>query len=227
MNRGYIKIYRKIFDHWLWDDSIKSKFEAWVLLLKMANHEDKKIMFNGSIVDVKMGDIITSEVKLSTMLKWSRTKVRKFLDTLSDDKMIVQKKDRKKTYLSICNYTEYHQTKKEKEQVKNIKKTSKKHKEELLRTKEETNYSFPENYSDELKVSFLGFVKNREELKKPVTELAFTGLVNKLNKLSCGNESAALEIIENSLINSWSGFFALKNKPALAPQKQLYATFED
>lgn len=227
MKRGYVKIYRKIFDHWLWDDSPKSKFEAWILLLKMANHEDKKIMFNGSMIEVKPGDIITSEVKLSSMLKWSRTKVRKFLNTLSDDEMIVQKKDSKKTYLSICKYKEYHQQKKEKEQVKNIKKTSKKHNEELLNTKEETKRPYPENYSEQLKETFNSFIENRIVLKKPVTDLAFTGLVNKLNKLSCGNEKIALEIIENSIINGWSGFFALKNKPKLQPQKQIYATFND
>jgi len=223
MNRGYIKIYRKIFDHWLWDDSPKSKFEAWVLLLKMANHEDKKIMFNGSMLEVKIGDIITSIVKLSTMLKWSRTKVSKFLDTLEDDKMLVQKKDSKKTYLSICNYKEYHSKEKIKKQVKSIKKASKKHNEELESIKEETNYRFPENYSDKLKTAFNNFIENRTILKNPVTDLAFTGLVNKLQKLSGGNESIAIEIVENSIINGWSGFFELKNNKSKQPE-QTYAT---
>lgn len=127
MDQGYIKVYRKTFDHWLWEDEPKSKLEAWLWLIKSANYESKKIVLGSELIEVEPGDVITSEVKLSKEFKWSRTKLRKFLELLEQDAMIERKKDSKKTYLKICNYEKYNQTQKEKKQQKNIKKTAEEH----------------------------------------------------------------------------------------------------
>ena len=106
-NRGWVKIYRKIQDHWLWQDKPFSKSAAWVDMLLLANHDDNKFLFGNELVTVECGSFITSELKLMERWGWGKTKTRAFLDLLEKDGMIVKKTDRKKTTINIVNYREY------------------------------------------------------------------------------------------------------------------------
>lgn len=107
MAYGWICIHRKIQDNIIWNDKPFNRGAAWIDLLMLANHEDKKIIFNGSVVEVKRGEKITSLRKLSERWGWSITKTKKFLNLLSDEKMINYKSDSKKTVYSIVNYEVY------------------------------------------------------------------------------------------------------------------------
>lgn len=107
MAYGWICIHRKIQDNIIWNDKPFNRGAAWIDLLMLANHEDKKIIFNGSVVEVKRGEKITSLRKLSERWGWSITKTKKFLNLLSDEKMITYKSDSKKTVYSIVNYEVY------------------------------------------------------------------------------------------------------------------------
>lgn len=127
MIRGWVRIDRKIFDSWIWKDKPFSKGQAWIDLIMLASHEDKKFLLGNELIHIKRGEFITSEVKLSDRWGWSRTKVRDFLKLLESDKMLVKKSDNKKTSLTIVNYSAYQDIKTTKEQQKNIKKTSKEH----------------------------------------------------------------------------------------------------
>ena len=73
----------------------------------MVNHKDKKIMFNGELIEVKKGSKITSLRQLSDRWKWSTNKVKKYLEQLQKDGMINYKSDNKKTLLTIENYGVY------------------------------------------------------------------------------------------------------------------------
>jgi DnaD/phage-associated family protein len=107
MAYGWISIHRKIQDNKMWEDKPFSRGQAWIDLLLLANHEDNKIIFNGSLVEIKRGEKITSLRKLSERWGWSITKVKKFLNLLSDENMISYKSDNKKTTYSIVNYDVY------------------------------------------------------------------------------------------------------------------------
>lgn len=107
MAYGWICIHRKIQDNIIWNDKPFNRGAAWIDLLMLANHEDKKIIFNGSVVEVKRGEKITSLRKLSERWGWSITKTKKFLNLLSDEKMINYKSDSKKTVYNIVNYEVY------------------------------------------------------------------------------------------------------------------------
>lgn len=104
---GWISIHRKIQDNKIWEDKPFSRGQAWIDLLLLANHEDNKIIFNGSLVEIKRGEKITSLRKLSERWGWSITKVKKFLNLLSNENMIIYKSDNKKTTYSIVNYDVY------------------------------------------------------------------------------------------------------------------------
>ena len=104
---GWNKVYRSIQDHWIWSCEPFSRGQAFIDLLLMANHKDSKIMINGSLVEVKRGQRITSLRKLSERWKWSVKKVKHFLEQLKKDEMIAYESDSYKTLITIINYSKY------------------------------------------------------------------------------------------------------------------------
>jgi predicted transcriptional regulator len=105
--KGWISVHRQIWDSWVWNEKPFSKGQAWVDMLLMVNHEDKKTLLGSQLILVKKGSCITSIRKLCERWGWSNTKVRSFLSLLEQDGMIVVKSDTKKTVLTIVNYSNY------------------------------------------------------------------------------------------------------------------------
>jgi hypothetical protein len=142
-NKGWISIHRKIKDHWLWDKNrVLSDIEAWIDLLLFASHDDQKVKIGMTLYDVKRGDQIRSLKTLADEWNWSRSRVKRFLDLLQNDNMIVLKSDTKTTQISICNYDSYQQERNNSETVTNIKRTSNEH-----QTNTDNNYNNSNNYN--------------------------------------------------------------------------------
>lgn len=148
---GWVKVHRDIQNCWIWEDKPFSRGQAFIDLILMVNHEDKKIMFNGSLIEIKRGSGITSLRKLGDNWGWSSKKVKHFLEQLQSDKMLSYKSDSKKTLVTIENYSLYqsrdfekkHQSDSEENQKKtkgnseeNQKKTNKNDKEYIKNDKE-------------------------------------------------------------------------------------------
>ena len=57
---GFLKLSRRITDHWLWTDKPFSKGQAWIDLLLLANYEDGKKITDGKVIDCKRGDVNVS-----------------------------------------------------------------------------------------------------------------------------------------------------------------------
>ena len=131
MEEGWIKLHRAIQEHWLWDDEPFTRGQAFIDLLLMVNHKDKKIMFNGELIEVKRGSKITSLRQLSDRWKWSTNKVKKYLEQLQKDGMINYKSDNKKTLLTVENYSVYqgqgNTEETQKKQERNTEETEKEH----------------------------------------------------------------------------------------------------
>lgn len=121
---GWVAIHRKLQEHWLWDEKPFSKGHAWIDLILMANHEEKKVVLGNELIVVKSGEFVTSEFKLMERWGWSKNKVRAFLELLQSDGMIIKKADRKKTTINIVNYKEYSTIPDEKRPQKDHKKTT-------------------------------------------------------------------------------------------------------
>lgn len=155
---GWQKVYRDITKHWLWEDKPFSRGQAFIDLLLMVNHQDKKILFNGDLVEVKRGSRITSLRQLGESWGWSRTKVKKFLEQLEKDEMITVKSDSKKTVVSIENYSVYQDSKNSDVTVKSHENdsemTEKDHIDDSEMTLKDTNKNDKEGYKNE---------KNEEE----------------------------------------------------------------
>lgn len=117
---GWISIYRKFQEHWIWKSSEPfDKRSAWLSLLLKANHKDTKVMIDSKLIEIKKGSFITSELKLADEWKWGRKKVRTFLKRLEDDKMLTKDSTSKYTTISIENWGLYQNEEQQKEQQRN------------------------------------------------------------------------------------------------------------
>ena len=106
---GWIKLHRKIMDHWIWQDP--EKLRAWLTLLMMVNHETREIPIDNQVIEIKPGQRWTSIEKLSMEWGWSRKRVRGFLNLLESSRMIMRESTKKGTLITIVNYGLYQQFK--------------------------------------------------------------------------------------------------------------------
>jgi hypothetical protein len=179
---GWVKIHRRLSENPLWTCEPFSRGQAWVDLILIANHADSFFYKRGVMLEVKRGQVGVSEVGLSDRWKWSRTKIRKFLNDLEKEQQIIQQKSNVTQLITIVNYDSYQQ----KEQQKDSRKTAERHKQECKEEKEINNIaqrqddfkveveSFTEKYSIELLKSFYVYwsepnksnTKMRKELEK-------------------------------------------------------------
>lgn len=123
--QGWIKLHRCIRSNWIWNDKPFSRGQAFLDLLLIVNHEDKKIIFNGSLTEVKRGSCITSIRKLGDKWGWSNKKVKMFLDQLQGDQMITYESNTKRTLVTIEKYDLYQSKETPKEQQSTTEETQK------------------------------------------------------------------------------------------------------
>lgn len=115
---GWISLDRAITKHWLWQNEKFSKGQAWIDLLLWAAHTPNKILIKGTLIPVARGEQIRSQVTLAKAWNWDRKTVSRFLKLLEKDGMIVSRVDHLTSYVSICNYDSYQDSKKDNPQLK-------------------------------------------------------------------------------------------------------------
>lgn len=73
-----------------------------------------------------------------------------------------------------------------------------------------------ENFTDnkELQKTLLEFIKMRKLIKKPLTNMALTRILNKLNKLT-KDTNEQIAILEQSIVKDWQDIYELKDKTIL------------
>lgn len=111
--QGWIKIHRKLVDHWLWQDAEKLKW--WLCLLIEANHEGRNILLKGSLVTCGRGQCVRSLETWAQEWRTTKKTVRNFLLLLERDGMIQYESVTVSTRITICNYDTYQNLGNEKE----------------------------------------------------------------------------------------------------------------
>lgn len=157
---GWIKLHRKLQDNPLWFSEKFTRGQAWVDLILLANHEDSYFYKRGVKIDVKRGQSGRSEVELSDRWKWSRSKVRKFLNDLEKEQQIKQHKTNVTQLITIINYDIY--------QKKDTKRTPKEHQKDTYKNDKNVNnkkellfkseiFEFKSRYSDKMLNDFFDY----------------------------------------------------------------------
>ena len=102
---GWIKIHRDIKSHWIWNNSEYLKW--WMDILLEANYSPGKVVIKGTIYECERGEKLYSLDTWASRWNTNKSKVRRFLNMLQNDSMIVLKNETQTTRLTICNYDDY------------------------------------------------------------------------------------------------------------------------
>lgn len=107
MGEGWIKLHRSMLHNGLWEKKPFSEGQAWIDLLMLANHEDKKVLYQGHMTEFKRGTVNRSLLSLADRWGWDRKKVRKFLAVLESEKMTTTTTTTHGSTITIVNYDIY------------------------------------------------------------------------------------------------------------------------
>lgn len=200
MADGWICLHRQIRDHWLFQEKrIFSRFEAWVDLVMMANHKDSVFPLGNELITVQRGDVVTSEVKLMERWRWSKTKLRAFLMTCERHKMITKKSDRKKTTITIVNYSVYND-------LQTIERPQKNHGETASRPPADTNNNVNNDNN----------VKQKRDLKDNVP---FSEIIDYLNGKADTKYKASAKATQNHIKARWNEGYTIDDFKTVIDKK--------
>lgn len=146
--KGYIKVYRDVWDSWVWEEKPFSRGQAWIDLLMMVNHADREAFYNGHVFVVKRGSRITSLRNLAERWGWSMHKVSDFLNELESSGMIAQERNSKKTLISVVKYDFYQGQENQKGTVKEHSRNTEVTQKEITRNTEGNKQYIRKNYKD-------------------------------------------------------------------------------
>ena len=237
MDKGWIKIYRKLSDNPIWKAEPFTRGQAWIDLILLANHKDSYFFLRDHKIFVKRGQVGWSQKKLSSRWKWSRTKIKNFLKMLEIEQQLTVKKSHSTSIITILNYHKYQEkeqqecnrkatekqqksnrsaTEKQQEDTNKNDKNDKNDKKNIYRPKKKEDpykqkvKDILNTYSNNLIDCYNEFLKMRIKIKKPMTDYAKYRLLKKLDTM-VDNDTDKIVILTQSIEKSWSDIYPVKN----------------
>lgn len=226
---NYIKLYRSVLE-WEWYSDINTSRLFLHMLLKVNWKEGK---FQGTTVP--RGSFVSSVKKLSEETELTEREIRTAISHLKSTGEVTSKSTNKFTVFTVVNYELYQSNDMQNDnQVTNERQTNDKRKttieerkkerrEEGKKEKKEIPYGTkkkepPAYYPNDEKLNqaFADYVQMRKLIKKPMTDRAVSLAMSKLQKLAVlpfsetMDNGLAIQILEQSVMNSWQGLFPLK-----------------
>ncbi len=104
---GWIRLHRSMLNHWLWEGEKFTRAQAWMDLLLWARYAPGDVRVRSYPIKLQRGQQARSEVTLAKTWGWSRDRVRRFLDRLVSEGMIIQEKRHQTTIITICKYDDF------------------------------------------------------------------------------------------------------------------------
>lgn len=93
--------------------------------------------------------------------------------------------------------------------------------------KQKTIVSILESVPDDLALALEDFIEMRKKIKAPITERGLELIISKVNKLSNGDLKKSIEIVNQSVENSWKGVFPLRQENIISEPKKESFSFMD
>jgi len=105
MDRGYVKIWRKIKDESWYRKPLIAHLAQH--LVREASHKDHKIIWNKAEMVIKRGQLLTSQFNLAAETGLSRKNVRTALFILAKCQFVAIRTAKRYSIITICNYDRY------------------------------------------------------------------------------------------------------------------------
>jgi hypothetical protein len=156
--KGWIRLHRKMTDNPLWTCEKFTRGQAWIDLLLLANHTDNYFYLREHKIIVKRGQVGYSQLALSERWKWSRSKVKKFLNDLEKEQQIKQQISKSTSVITIVNYEIYQQKEQQDAQQQDNSKTTEKQQQDTNKNVKEGKES-KESKEENVKVDYNKFVE--------------------------------------------------------------------
>lgn len=230
MHTGWFEFHRQIFDNPICTKD-SEYFFVWCYLLTEASYEEQRVIFKNEEIILKKGQFLTTIKDIASRLNIDESKVNRILKKLEIEKQIEKQTSNKNTVITILNWEKYQSDEKQNDkpvtnecktndnQMTNECKTNAKPSYYIKEIKKEINKEsknivqkdvyYP---NDELlNEAFKEFLSMRNKIKKPIsTKQALTRMVNKIDKLSGGDNNLAVKILNQSVDHCWQDVYELK-----------------
>ncbi|HGS8672996.1 TPA: DnaD domain-containing protein [Enterococcus faecalis] len=126
MNAGYVKLYRKVMDSFVWTNPYM--YKLWNLCLMKASHENRKFLFNGKEIWLHSGEFVTGRDAITFEMnkgvkrehQVNSGSVWRWLKRFEKEGMLNIKSTTKYSIVSINNWDDYQAS----EHQVNIKRTT-------------------------------------------------------------------------------------------------------
>lgn len=193
------------------DDGFVSSPKKITNMVNCSNDDLKLLLAKGFLIPFESGIVVITDWKVNNYIRGDRYSEsqykdeKKFLDTTNNGKYIM--KNNMDT-IGIPNGNQ--NVSKMDTQVRLGKDSKDKNKKDNGLNEIINSYTINEN----LKEPIRDFLKMRKAMKKPVTDRALTLILNKLDKLA-SSDNEKIEILNQSIENSWQGVFPLKIKNSI------------
>ncbi|RDG19890.1 replication protein [Lacticaseibacillus paracasei] len=156
---GWIKVYRKIRQSFVWTDA--NQLKLWLLILMKANHAPSKFLFNGQEVSVTSGELVTGAhalafemndgVRRDNQVSWRQ--VWRWVKKFENSGMLTIKSNTKYSVISISKWCDYqdndNQVSIKRQSSVNQVSTNKKEEKEKKEKKEDSQQSRKREYADD------------------------------------------------------------------------------
>jgi hypothetical protein len=207
MERGYISLYRKIMETEFYRNINVCHFAIHCLL--RANHEPSKILFAGEEITIGLGEFISGRKSLSEETGLSEQEIRTCIALLKKVNFITTQSTKKYTIFHIEKYDFFQSYHKKTTKKSTIKQPCGNHvsttDNNLITKSQKQNLNplYPLKKSQNFLNAWEQYLLMRKSLHKPATEHARQLLLQKLETLAPDNEIEQVEILEQSIENSW------------------------
>jgi hypothetical protein len=211
---GYVRLYRKLVEWGWYRDSVVK--DVFLHLLMIANWKDGAYMGHA----IHPGDAIIGTKQLAVDLGFSRQQIRTALKKLESTGEISIFSTNRFSIVTVENWGLYqgddsdaNQQITNKQPTDNQQITNKQphlKKERKKEGKKENNNTPLTPLGEcppELVQPMMDFIEHRKSMRKPMSELAVTRMLSRLNKLSGGDIEMCKEMIDTSIANGWQGIF--------------------
>lgn len=238
-NLGHIRVFRGLLDSQVF--AHQTALKVWIWCLLKASYKTRfvnlKIGKGSTTIKINAGQFIFGRLKAEEELNIDGSAIYRWINKFASeefDNMISLNVSNQYTIITINKWADYQLQESENEQpmnnqctaneqpmntYKKVKKVNK-GKEELIDKNALLIKGFKNSILPEFESVFLDWLEYKRKNGKSYKDSKYAELAyKKLFELSGGNADIAKEIVKQSMENSWSGLFELKNKIQQAPKK--------